>query len=367
MAHTSTTITAPVATSDPAAVLAVASNNIGYLCSNKHGKINPWSKYKPVILAILFPDRSGDWWRGADKRCGLTPIYTTNYREIPGMYTDALKKGWTYNPPTGGNAAPFRIGDFSMYFHAAMPPFQGVYCTEKACPGKTFEAGMASNRTGGTGYPTSITLADIADHGGGTLSDYYFGVILTDSAGNYKHRMTSDTAGTDSIRITLPTSGYVQGQTYKAYPFLSKKKMGFLDADTATDNLFYPLPCVDPVSFRVVSAEEYAGISIDISGQYTIGKTGAQIEVKVTSAAATTISGTIYVRHTPVGISIDANDVTRSVASQSLAANTTTVFPVRPTDRVVSLAEEYYGQYFIHVVLTIGGVVYSKTGYLRIN
>lgn len=40
---------------DIAPVLGVGSYDLGYLCSNAHGKINPWARYKPVRYESLAP------------------------------------------------------------------------------------------------------------------------------------------------------------------------------------------------------------------------------------------------------------------------------------------------------------------------
>lgn len=48
MAHSNGVITAPVGIdADIAPVLGVGSYDLGYLCSNAHGKINKWSYIKP--------------------------------------------------------------------------------------------------------------------------------------------------------------------------------------------------------------------------------------------------------------------------------------------------------------------------------
>lgn len=48
MAHSNRVITAPVGIdTDIAPVLGVGSYDLGYLCSNAHGKINKWSYIKP--------------------------------------------------------------------------------------------------------------------------------------------------------------------------------------------------------------------------------------------------------------------------------------------------------------------------------
>lgn len=60
MAHSNGKITAPVGIdADIAPVLGVSSYDLGYLCSNAHGKINKWSKIKPVKSSVP-----------GDRRCG---------------------------------------------------------------------------------------------------------------------------------------------------------------------------------------------------------------------------------------------------------------------------------------------------------
>lgn len=56
MGHSNGKITAPVGIdADIAPVLGVGSYDLGYLCSNAHGKINPWARYKPVRYESLAP------------------------------------------------------------------------------------------------------------------------------------------------------------------------------------------------------------------------------------------------------------------------------------------------------------------------
>lgn len=115
MGHSNGIITAPVGIdSDIAPVLGVGSYDLGYLCSNAHGKINPQSKKKPVKYAQLAPASNVEWWRATDGRCGFsfpaTQVVIANQDE---------DKVWTYNPPTGGDAAPYRALDFEGYNHNA--------------------------------------------------------------------------------------------------------------------------------------------------------------------------------------------------------------------------------------------------------
>lgn len=98
-------ITAPVSIADVSTALGVGNYDLGYLCKNTHGKINMWSKKKPVIYATL-GELTGAQLRAAS--FGLTYTIDTAWNVI-----------WAYNPPTGGDAAPFRLLDFENYDHNA--------------------------------------------------------------------------------------------------------------------------------------------------------------------------------------------------------------------------------------------------------
>ena len=63
-------IIGPINPEDPYRVLGVGQYNgwwdIGYICSNEHGRINMWSRYKPVALPAevvngTFNDSWGKW------------------------------------------------------------------------------------------------------------------------------------------------------------------------------------------------------------------------------------------------------------------------------------------------------------------
>lgn len=95
--------------------------------------IQKWAKYKPVCLPTPFVvgtikndidwneevEPSGGknlpWWYGSY----YSPVYTT---PVISRLTDIAKDGeirldkvWTYNRPTGGQYAPYRLSDFRLY------------------------------------------------------------------------------------------------------------------------------------------------------------------------------------------------------------------------------------------------------------
>ena len=87
------------------------SRNVSILCTSPN--INKWSKWKPVRF---------------NKDCNITPLdlYSVNYGlMLPvGAATPQLASDneYVYQYPTGGNSAPFRMGDFRDYNHNAIPP-----------------------------------------------------------------------------------------------------------------------------------------------------------------------------------------------------------------------------------------------------
>lgn len=78
--------------------------------------INPWSKRKPVPYYKDFPDYDEEWWKGADKRCGLNIKYSPTDGDIISIYKTG--DAYTYVPLTEG---PYRLGDFRNYYPQAEP------------------------------------------------------------------------------------------------------------------------------------------------------------------------------------------------------------------------------------------------------
>lgn len=110
MSNTGTTISQPInLAADVYKVLGIAPQNgvydIGYACSNNHGKTNKWSKYKPIhfnkIGILTNAER-------ISANHGLTLSNATFLDSKINGYTD-----WTYSPPTGGSGSPYRITDFA--------------------------------------------------------------------------------------------------------------------------------------------------------------------------------------------------------------------------------------------------------------
>lgn len=132
MSNSNGKIMAPInIESDIASVLGVSSADIGYLCRNEHGKINPLSKYKSIRA-----DKKGELteseWRSYNygyhipAQKGLQ-ILIGVYRGDESLPSDwiapsttgtySFGNGWWWEPPTGGDQTPYRSTDFDGYDH----------------------------------------------------------------------------------------------------------------------------------------------------------------------------------------------------------------------------------------------------------
>lgn len=121
MSNSGGKITAPVSIEDVRTVLGVSSYDLGTLCKNSNGKINKWSKYKPVRQPFVVAPNS-NWYKANDGFCGLKVGWSTAGDSSLTNLVNAYKQGtWDYLPPTGGDSQPFRLLDFEGYDHNAAP------------------------------------------------------------------------------------------------------------------------------------------------------------------------------------------------------------------------------------------------------
>lgn len=126
-------VTAPINPQEVYKLLGVGAYNgwwdIGYICSNKHGRINKLSLHKPVKWEDL--DYSvapsvvqKQWWSGRDGDYGIS---------VPWAKHDNLRNGrgyglfqgefWGYKPPRGSEYfETYRINDFEGYTHSGIYP-----------------------------------------------------------------------------------------------------------------------------------------------------------------------------------------------------------------------------------------------------
>lgn len=135
-------ITKPVNLGDVQNSLGESSNDIGFLCSNQHGKINPASRYKPTASARINPDPrpvlgADGVWRdsdGGESRWWYGDVPALEVPSLDAFFRAAIASAshsrnvsllaWNYRPPQGGISEPYQLADFLGYYHAAQWPMR---------------------------------------------------------------------------------------------------------------------------------------------------------------------------------------------------------------------------------------------------
>ncbi|WP_297643631.1 hypothetical protein [uncultured Bacteroides sp.] len=191
--------------------------NINYLCSNNHGKINKWAKYKPVKYPGLAP--SANYWKAADGFCGF------KVPRVDGTNIGALETAtWEYSAPTGDDE-PFRLLDFEGYDHNARPqyvPQIQKYITKKA--GSQVGVLITENFTSG-----SLLLKEVMAR---ELTDVYVGLMLTNTTNGvtytyyYSTSQPISAGGNLIIGVAGDNANLTVGRTFKAVLFLCTASLG---------------------------------------------------------------------------------------------------------------------------------------------
>lgn len=282
MANSNGKITAPVGIdSDIAPVLGVGSYDLGYLCSNAHGKINKWAKYKPVRRPWM--DERSEYWKADDGGCGITlPVYTA-----PGTLTSGFLKDlfagatWPYSPPTGGDASPFRALDFNGYNHKAIMPFSATL-PDKVYLDSNNSFQVQVEQT--TVASDNIALSDFAAKGI-SFKDMYAGIGLLKGSTYLLATATTKLVNDATIRVTN-MSGYT-GQ-WKIAVFMSSVTMTI--GGSMQSGVFIPLP-ITPKNMTI-----YPQGSLQmVEGFGTWTSTNAQIKynyiVTNNGSSSVTVSG----------------------------------------------------------------------------
>lgn len=268
MSHSNGIISAPISISDPYIVTGTGKYNggydLGYICSNKHGKINKWSLRKPVPGApygqsVLNPTVS-DWYIGGNGKCGLD-IYTSNSMQGMADYVLSTPENnrWGYTPPRGGDSEPFRLSDFNGYRQDAIKPLYLMSGYEGAYP------------SGASNYPRlrlyykynmmapSLFISDPVINDTPLMEWFLAGIIVNSKTGNvlcggcnqYQLGYPEDldfSFQTDEDPMVIPLLAEAGGieslVEYTLIPVLSKKKKSlvFKPSDVGSDDLFCDLP-----------------------------------------------------------------------------------------------------------------------------
>ena len=259
MGHSNSKITAPVSLhGDVYPVLGVSKTgtyyDTGYICSNAHGKINPFAKYKPTRYDN--PNGGTAWWRANDGNCGFAGINQSTYSDIIARYHAG--NTWVYQPPRPGTDW-CRLADFEGYDHSAVPFLRsGIkdgsikYVYKLANP--VVHVSFFSNESSG-----NLHLDDFANSHtvGSRLAEGRVAAIIFDttvlpsSPGTslYQVQLGDKIAGTFNPGIDLDFSGYVNTGAHVVWA------IGF----KTTNDMFLALPQCDAenawhTQFNIVSS-----------------------------------------------------------------------------------------------------------------
>lgn len=227
-------------------ILGEPSTDVGTLCSS--GKINIWSKYKPVNHNFT-NTRPNDWWKGYEGTCGIS---YNRYNSVADVIAavDSSNYGYTYLKPKGGATSPYRLGDFAGYNHTSTPPIiasniEGTYYMNNTNFGASFiQKG------------SSIDELNVTDVFGATLESIYPAVAFkqTNNAASVKW-ITSTTAGANNT-ITIPLNAFTTNTSYYAYMFLSNvKKESFSMADKTGSFIIVPNTVRQTITIQTTSVK----------------------------------------------------------------------------------------------------------------
>lgn len=289
-------------TEDVGAVLGVASNDVGYMCSNRHGKIKPWARFKPVEAPLAGWDvhkryeqrmvggvlqwvevTSGGiaGYRGASGDCGLsvTAIGTVNL-------AGSADAQWKYEPPR----TYYRLSDFDGYYHNALPPYRGITVTgDIVTTIREGDTGKTANVYAGQNVRfeplpsvvneeytlglSDITITGMSSADAETLDKAWFGLVAytaaTCAAKDYLCFLTADTQGGAPVIWEMPSRS--TGSSLWLVPVLAKNRQRYKDDDGKlaglVSNMIVRVPGTPVVKVTYTSKEVASGIEITLEAK----------------------------------------------------------------------------------------------------
>lgn len=272
MAYSNGIISAPVVIPDDVnAALGTSLNDLSALCASAN--INMWAKYKPVINTDLFTDSQWDatnqtwlasatWWQGTSLMVGgITPSKSNSLATIIGNYNGALN-GWSYQRPSGGVLAPYRLTDFAKYNHNAHAPVMRFSVPAKVkVQGKFMVSCMLSDDDLG------LHMSDLKYQG----SALYFGVAITDTSNNILYKVTASQTNMCGFMVILPSS-ISAGTTVRVYPFLSTARVN----NDSPSAVYFTVPGLNYATMVVATNS----LNLPIKAIYTSSaKTSVQVSI----------------------------------------------------------------------------------------
>ena len=240
---------------DVKTILGESSTSASVLCQS--AKIAKFAKHKPEIHAQI--TRPTDDQRYLNSY-GLSCAYATLAGGSPNSVTDLsfAIKVWTYNQPTGGPNAPWRVADFGLYYKYAPSPTSKPSSSNI---GNAQDTGAwISGAANFTGFNDgSICVGDLY-WGFGGLNPYLCMLIRVQGAAlntvkaiTTASPITRDTSGTVKLLAQMPTDAT---RTYEIALCLSSVSQPTFGpcSEAFLRGKFWPLPSNNPATFWAQNA-----------------------------------------------------------------------------------------------------------------
>lgn len=231
MSNSNGKITSPIGLKEVYDVLGVAKSgtyyDVGYICSNAHGKINMWSKYKPVRGGNANENETNsNWWKGQGNNCGIS---ISRINSI-----DSVKSSnWTYEAPRIGTDW-CRLLDFNKYNHNAEPIIKSRISSSVVEINKFSYGSNGYNITPDTIITQSddnLSIKDVQD-----LSKLYFAAAIKGGGTNNAWRQ---------FRGGNVITGYNEGVTIDISPLTNgdyQLALFLSDSKETNSGDYYPMP-----------------------------------------------------------------------------------------------------------------------------
>lgn len=238
-------ISAPIGLQEVYSLLGVSKTgtyyDVGYICGNGHGKINKWSKHKPVRYDSP-SELTNAQWESALYGMGVT--YSSN---IDTVIEAALSGDWEYLPPRPGTDW-CRLTDFVGYNHSCLKPCTNKLMNQQGEDGQSdFGQVMFQDESREAGeIHENLVLREISVNGV-PFSDCYFCVVTIDKDGRKIQGNTSEKVfGTNNnLTYLYFYKGDFSRGDYTMVPLISSVKRSpcrFCNGESWSGGWFATLP-----------------------------------------------------------------------------------------------------------------------------
>lgn len=238
MSNSNGIIQAPVdLINDVYRVLGIGPQNggysVGYACSNNHGKINMWAKYKPEIYNSI-PPITLEMRKLNNFGLAPTATYTSKTSFVNAVKNGTFAGGWVYSPPAGNEWK--RLSDFAGYNHKATSPFGTLNPSTGFLSSNSDFALVISAEApevdDGNSDSGIISIKDMqnvnADYG-----NWYFGILLYNSSRNLMATAAKPFSQLEDWQVDFGWVNPTNAGTYKGIPFISSKPFTLTGSEPA--------------------------------------------------------------------------------------------------------------------------------------